>query len=139
MRTPITENDWREMPPRMRLAFAPLDKRAFGLAVGVLLGGGVFLITAYHLLLSDYLIAHVEGLAGREYSGDSLWLLQNYFWSYSPRTWGGAAIGALWGLWAGFVMGWFCAFARNFIIAIWLLVLRSRQNLDAGGGFLDHI
>lgn len=139
MRAPITESEWRELPPRLRPAFAPLDKRAFGLAVGVLFGGGVLLLTAYHLLLSDVLVRHLDVLAGHEYSGSDLWLLENYFKGYSPESWAGALIGAAWGLWSGFVMGWFVAFCRNLLVALWILVLRTRQNLAASRGFLDHI
>jgi len=139
MRTPITEKDWRELPPRLRPAFAPLDKRAFGLAVGVVFGGGLLLLTAYHLLFSDLLIRRIDVLEGQEYSGSGLWLLAQYFRGYSPESWAGALVGALWGLWSGFVMGWFVALCRNVLLALWLLFLRARQNLAASRGFLDQI
>ncbi len=139
MKAPITQSEWKELPPKLRPAFAPLDKRAFGLAVGAFFGGGVFLVTAYHLLLSEVLIERIDVLAGHEYSGSGLWLLENYFRGYSPESWAGALIGGLWGAWSGFVTGWFLALCRNVLVATWLLVLRTRQNLAASRGFLDHI
>ena len=139
MQNPIEERDLKELPPELRLAFEPLDKRAFGLAIGVWAGLGLFGMTAYHLVLDSWLMAHVPFLAGKSYSGDSLWLLAQYFRGYDPTTWAGAAIGALWGLWTGFVVGWFLAFARNLFVAIWLFALRTREQLAANREFLDHI
>ena len=141
MKSPISEHEIAELPPRLRLAFAPLDKAALGVALGVFLAGTIFLVTAYHLLFSDLLLAHVDYLSreGRDYSGGELWLLANYFAGYDPESWSGAGIGALWGLWVGFVVGWFLAFARNFIMATWLFLIRTRERMAADREFLDHI
>lgn len=135
----IEERELAELPAELRLAFEPLDKRAFGLAVGVWAGLGVFGATAYHLVLDRWLLEHVRILSESKYSGDSLWLLAQYFRGYDPTTYGGAAIGALWGLWTGFVMGWFLAFARNLFVAAWLFAIRTREQLAANREFLDHI
>lgn len=139
MKKPITEQDWQELPPRLRRSFAPLDKLALGLAFGLYCGAALFLVTAYNLLLSDFLIANVDHLASREYSGSYLWLLENYFRGYDPTSWLGALIGTAWASASGFVMGWFLAFARNTFLATWLFVVRIRQNLAANRGFLDRL
>ena len=139
MHIPIEERELKELPPELRLAFEPLDKRAFGFAVGAWAGLGVFGVTVYHLVLDPWLLAHVEAVANLKYSGDPLWLLAQYFRGYDPSTWAGAAIGGLWGLWCGFVMGWFLAFARNLFVAGWLFAVRTREQLAANREFLDHI
>jgi hypothetical protein len=139
MHTEIEERDLKELPPELRLAFEPLDKRAFGLAVGAWFGLAVFGVTGYHLALDAWLLERVPALDGLKYSGDPLWLLAQYFRGYDPTTWLGAAIGGLWGLWTGFVMGWFLAFARNLFVAGWLFAVRTREQLAANREFLDHI
>ena len=106
-------------------AFAPLHKRAFGLAVGSASGLLVFLMTAV------YLITDPE-------PAFDLGLLRQYFSGYSV-SWPGAVVGALWGGFVGFVAGWFLAFVRNFVVAGILLWIRSRTELAATTDFLDHI
>lgn len=139
MSTQIEERELAELPPELRLAFEPLDKRAFGLAVGAWAALAVFGVTLHHLVLDRWLLGHIEVLSGAKYSGDSLWLLAQYFRGYDPTSYGGAAIGGLWGLWTGFVMGWFLAFARNLFVAGWLFAIRTREQLAANREFLDHI
>jgi hypothetical protein len=106
------------------LAFAPVHKRAFGVAVGAAVGLATFFVTVASLLLGR----------GQEELG----LLSVYFAGYNV-TWLGAFIGAAWGFFVGFVAGWFTAFARNLLMAIWLLVVRARAELRATRDFLDHI
>jgi hypothetical protein len=106
-------------------AFAPMHKRALGLAVGLTAAAVVFLVTAFHV------VAHPSGDV-------PLYLLAQYFYGYD-LTWRGAAIGAWWALLAGFVAGWFGAFMRNLFVGIWLMVVRMRANLSETRDFLDHI
>ncbi len=106
-------------------AFAPMHKRALGVAVGLLAGAGMFLLTAFHIVLASPEAANVE-------------LLSQYFYGYRV-SWLGALIGAWWGGGVGFVAGWFFAFARNFSLATWLLVVRARAELFEARDFLDHI
>ena len=113
------------LPPAVALAFAPLHKRAFGMAIGLALGLLIFVATAVQLLR-----APGEGVV--------LWLLSNYFAGYTV-SWGGAFIGFAWGFVTGFVVGWFIAFCRNLVIAISLLVIRARSELSQTADFLDHI
>ena len=105
--------------------FAPMDKLAFGVAVGVALGLLLFALTAADLLLDR---------GGRV----PLALLAQFFAGYR-ESWSGAAIALGWGLGVGFVIGWFTAFVRNLVLALWLVALRARADLAASRDFLDHI
>lgn len=112
------------LPPSATLLFAPLDKRAFGVAIGTVTGLGIFAVTAIDLL------------RGKPWW--ALWLLAQYFVGYS-LTWKGALIGLLWGFAVGFCAGWFVAFTRNLALAISLFIIRTRAELDTSRDFLDHI
>jgi hypothetical protein len=107
------------------LAFTPLHKRCLGLAVGVAAAALIAVATLVHLLRSpdDPL---------------PLILLKQYMPFYSVSA-VGALVGAGWGFFSGFVVGWFFAFARNLVMAITKLVLRARAELAQSRGFLDHI
>ena len=106
-----------------RLAFAPLHKRVFGTAVGLVCALALGAITLLAWAAGD-----AEGLA----------LLAVYFRGYevSPR---GALIGAAWAGFVGFVAGWFLAFCRNLVVATWLLYIRARASLIQTRDFLDHV
>lgn len=108
------------------LAFAPMDKLAFGVAVGCASGLTVFLVTAVRLLRLP-----------SETSTDFA-LLAQFFAGYT-ESWGGALIGMAWAFAVGAVVGWFAAFVRNLVLAVWLLVVRARADLAATRDFLDHI
>jgi hypothetical protein len=107
------------------LAFAPLHKRALGVACGVTLGGIICLAT---------LVAMARQLS----SDTPLKLLSEYFAGYSVTP-VGALIGLLWGFGTGFVIGWFIAFMRNFMLAASMFWLRTREEMKATRDFLDHI
>jgi len=109
----------------LALVFSPLDKRALGIALGVLLA----VITAALTLLS--LVFDPEGRV-------PLVLLREFFWGYEVSL-RGALIGASWALFTGFVWGWFLAFTRNLVLALWLIGVRVRADLSASRTFLDHI
>ena len=122
----VVDDDADEaLPPALVLAFAPLHKRAFGLAVGVASGALFFLLTAVYLLR-----APAERIP--------LHLLSQYFYGYTV-SWGGALVSLLWGLAVGFVAGWFIAFCRNLALAISVFITRTRGELDATRDFLDHV
>ncbi len=106
-------------------AFAPMHKRALGVAVGLAAGVCVFLLTAFHIVLASPAAANIE-------------LLSQYFYGYQV-DWLGAFIGASWGCFVGFVAGWFFAFVHNFALATWLLVVRAKAELFEARDFLDHI
>jgi len=107
------------------LAFAPLHKRALGMAVGITTGLLVFAGTIFHLVIHS----HAEPNVG---------LLAEYFYGYSVSV-PGAFIGLLWGFFTGFVAGWFLAFTRNLAVATSIFISRTRAELQATRDFLDHI
>jgi hypothetical protein len=109
----------------LALAFAPLHKRAFGVAVGTAVGLGAFVLTAFHVLAQPEDALNVA-------------LLREYFYGYSV-TWPGAFTGGLWGFFTGYIAGWFVAFCRNLVLGIMLFIGRTRTELEATRDFLDHI
>ena len=119
---PLTESDPGLAEPLL-LAFAPLHKRAFGTAIGIVVGLSIFLLTVYQVVFRP---------------STTTALLAQYFQGYSV-TWTGAFIGLLWGFGVGFVMGWFVAFVRNLSIATSVFITRTREELRATRDFLDHI
>ena len=114
-----------QAPENPILAFAPLHKRAFGMATGLAAGLVTFAVTAVYLLRNPH-------------PGFELGLLAQFFAGYTV-SWPGAFIGAAWAGVVGFVLGWFLAFARNFILAAMLFAIRSRAEMDQTRDFLDHI
>ncbi|MEO8577905.1 MAG: hypothetical protein ABI556_14450 [Gemmatimonadales bacterium] len=104
--------------------FAPIDKRAFGVALGVAGAMSLAGITILDLLVPQ----PWNGLA----------LLDQYFAGYTV-SWIGAVIGALWGFAVAFCAGWLLAFVRNLTLALSLFMVRSRADLDEASDFLDHI
>ena len=111
--------------PAMLFAFAPLHKRAFGVATGV----------AGALLMALLTIGGMLLPGAQEFP---LGLLGEYFLGYSV-TWPGVLIGAAWGFVVSFVAGWFAAFCRNLALAISAFMIRTRAELDSTREFLDHI
>lgn len=109
----------------MLYAFAPLHKRAFGVATGV--AGAVMMA-----------LLTVGGMYLPGASDFPLRLLGEYFQGYSV-SWTGVFIGALWGFAVSFVAGWFAAFCRNLSLAIGAFVIRTRAEIDSTREFLDHI
>jgi hypothetical protein len=112
------------IPRSAVMAFAPLHKRALGVAVGFSFGALLFLVTVCHLVTQS--------------DAGALGLLSQYFYGYEV-SWKGALVGAFWGGVSGFVAGWFLAFARNMILAILILGIRARAELRNTRDFLDHI
>lgn len=111
----------RVQPP---VAFRRVHKSALGVAFGIIAGGALFAITAFHVALN------VTGLP--------LGLLSNYFQGYDV-TWPGAFIGLAWGLMVGFIAGWLLGFIHNFTVGLWVLLVVAREDLRRTNNFLDHI
>jgi hypothetical protein len=107
------------------LAFAPVHKRALGVAVGLVFGVVIFGMTAFHVILPRPDEPNLE-------------LLAQYFFGYEI-SWKGAFVGLFWGFITGFVTGWFIAFARNFAIAVRVFMVRTKAELSQTKDFLDHI
>ncbi len=115
-----------KLPDQVLLAFAPLHRSALGVATGVIGGGGLFIMTMILVAKGGYRI------------GPTLGLLANFFYGYTV-TFPGAWIGLAWGFAAGFVFGWGVAFVHNAVIWAWLVIVRSRAEMDQYGDFLDHM
>lgn len=109
----------------INLAFAPLHKRAFGIAVGTGAAVLVVAVTLFHVLVQPVGAPRIE-------------LLRAYFYGYTA-TLQGAAVGGAWAFAVGFIMGWFVAFCRNLAIAASIFITRTRAELKQTRDFLDHI
>ncbi len=109
----------------LALAFAPVHKRAFGVAIGTAFGVSLFVATLVY--------------AAREPADNTgLWLLSQYFRGYSISV-AGAFVGLGWGFVTGFVVGWFIVFCRNLVVASSVFLIRPNADLAENGDFLDHI
>jgi len=106
-------------------AFAPVHKRALGVAVGFVIGLGLFAITAFHIVLHPT-------------NGPNIALLAHFFYGYEV-SWRGALVGFCWGGFTGFVAGWFVAFVHNLVTAIKVFAFKARGELAQTKDFLDHI
>ena len=113
------------LPAQLALAFAPLHKRAFGMAIGSVCALVVIGLTLLHVIM-------------RPEQAPDISLLRYYFYGYEV-TFKGAFIGGFWAFVSGFVGGWFVAFSRNFVIAASIFMTRARAELRATRDFLDHI
>jgi hypothetical protein len=113
------------IPKQLASVLAPIDRRAFGVAIGTACGLGIFLLTAADLLR-------------RPEPGLNLELLGHYLPGYS-LSWAGALAGLAWAFGIGFCAGWFLAFIRNLGIAAWIFMVRGRHEITATRDFLDRI
>jgi len=105
--------------------FAPMHKRAFGMAVALTAAVVMFAVTAFHVLLAPG-------------QSSAISLLSQYFYGYQV-DWQGAFIGAGWAGVAGFAAGFFFAFVRNFALALWLFTKRTKADLMATRDILDQL
>lgn len=112
-----------ELTQTLEMAISPVHKAALGVAAGLVAGLLVAAATAFVVVL-------------RPQPEPRLDLLAHYFYGYSV-SWGGVVVGFLWAFAVGFVGGWFVAFVRNFVTAVWLFFVRTRAQFS--GDFLDHI
>jgi hypothetical protein len=122
---PLPDMEAGAVPRGVMLAFAPIHKRAFGIAIGTVVGVLVFGVTAFHRIANPQDALNIA-------------LLDQYFYGYAV-SWPGAAIGALWGFFSGFVAGWFIAFCRNVALGMLLFIGKTRGELAQTRDFLDHI
>jgi hypothetical protein len=106
------------------LAFAPIHKRALGMAVGLVIGSLVFFVTAWGVLVPE---------------PPAMLYLLGYFLPGHDVTWPGALRGAISAGFASFVAAWFLAFSRNFFLAASVWLARTRAELSQTRDFLDHI
>jgi len=114
------------LPEPVVLAFARLHKRGLGVAMGVAFALGLWLLTMILVVKGGYPI------------GPTLGLLGHYFPGYTV-TFVGAFIGLFWGFIAGFLLGGSFALLHNFFVWAWLVVIRSKAEMEQYGDFLDHM
>jgi hypothetical protein len=95
-------------------AFARLDRTAFGVAVGALLGLLIFAATLF--------VISKSGAEVRLYLG----LLSQYYPGYTVTV-GGAVLGLVYGFVSGFLLGWFIALLRNASLPL-LPSVRAEEN-----------
>jgi hypothetical protein len=105
-------------------SFAPLHRRAMGVAWGVVLGGLLAVATT------------VPVIKGNDFL--SFGLLAQFFWGYSV-SWRGVFIGLLWGFGVGFALGYGFALIRNAAVWLWLTIVRSQAEMDQYSDLLDHL
>lgn len=103
---------------------ARIDCTSLGLAVGVLLGTGIFAAT-------NFLV-----LKGGERIGPTLLLLNHYYYGYSV-TFAGSFIGFIYGFISGFILGWLMALLRNSVVKIYLHYIKFKGRVAALSNFLD--
>ncbi|MBI3769757.1 MAG: NAD(P)/FAD-dependent oxidoreductase [Deltaproteobacteria bacterium] len=106
--------------------FAKVDRRAFGLALGIVGGLGLFLATLFLVLKGG---AHV---------GPHLALLGQYFPGYHVTS-TGSILGLAYGFLASFCVGWGFAVIRNATFFLYEFAIRRRAESGLFGRFLDSI
>jgi hypothetical protein len=75
-----------------------IKKNAFGLACGLVIGLGLFILTNYMVLL--------------HHGGGTLIKLNQIYWGYSI-TFGGSLLSLIYGFVTGYLTGWFIALFYN--------------------------
>ena len=126
-RSPVREASPTERSDALILhAFAKLDRTAFGVAVGVLMGLLIFSLTAFVIL------------KGGQSESVNLQLLSQYYPGYTV-TFGGALLGFFYGFLSGFLLGWFIALFRNASLGLFLRFVRKKADLSRLNDFLDRI
>lgn len=113
----------KDLRASMALAFAPVHKRALGVAAGLTVGTLIAAVTLLQYLIDPQPAPRLD-------------LLANYFYGYTVSP-VGALVGFAWAFLVGFVAGWFLAFVRNLVTAVWIFFVRAKSDLTQD--FLDHI
>jgi hypothetical protein len=106
-------------------SLAKLDSNALGIAIGSFFGLIVFFAT------------NVLIYKGGNVIGPNLALLSHFFIGYEI-SFVGSLIGLIYGMMAGFVVGWLIAVIRNFVLAIYMHVLKVKGSLSAVNDYIDN-
>lgn len=115
-----------DLPEPVLVAFARLHKTALGVAAGTVAGVGLWLMTMILVIKGGYPV------------GPNLRLLNEFFPGYTV-TFLGAFVGLVWGFLSGFLFGGAVALLHNFLIWLWLILIRSKAEMEQYGDFLDHM
>src|SRR3989442_4958250 len=105
------------LPEELQLAFAPLHKRAFGVALGIATGLVCFAITTVYLIRAPE-------------PPFQLALLAEYFYGFTV-SWRGAFVALAWGFFVGVVAGLVVGVCRHLAIATLLVVSRTHAEVNA--------
>jgi hypothetical protein len=105
-------------------SLAKLDGKALGIAIGLLLGLGIFFATNFLLF------------KGGDVIGPNLALLSQFFVGFDV-SFGGSLVGMFYGLISGFILGWLIAFIRNFVLAVYMYFLKLKGSMSAVNDYLD--
>jgi hypothetical protein len=114
-----------ELTGSQAAAIARLHKAALGAALGLTLALTLAVVTLVAIVWPE---GRAEGLG----------LLAEYFHGYAVSV-PGAAVGAAWAAFVGFIAGWFLAFTRNFVIGASIWYARTRADFNSTSDLLDHI
>ncbi len=106
-------------------SLAKLDGKALGISIGLLFGLMIFLATNFLLY------------KGGDVIGPNLALLGQFFIGYEV-SFSGSLVGMIYGLIAGFVIGWLIAIVRNFVVTIYMHVLKLKGSMSAVNDYLDN-
>ncbi len=106
-------------------SLAKLDGLALGISLGTLFGLAIFFAT--NILI----------IKGGDVVGPRLVLLNNYFIGYEI-TFTGSLIGLAYGFASGFILGWLIAFLRNFVVAVYLHIVRLKSSMSAVNDYIDN-
>lgn len=106
-------------------SLAKLDGKALGIAIGLLLGLGIFVATNFLIYKGGNII------------GPNLVLLNQFFIGYEI-SFVGSLIGMVYGIMAGFIIGWLIAAIRNFVVTIYMHVFKLRGSLSAVNDYIDN-
>jgi hypothetical protein len=98
----------------IRRAFARIDERGLGAALGTVSGLYIFLATVWILI------------RGGEEAAGMLQLLGQYLIGFTV-SWVGAFIGLFYGMVLGFILGWLIAFLRNSSLNLYLYVIKLTE------------
>lgn len=106
-------------------SLAKLDGLALGISLGTLFGLVIFFAT--NILI----------FKGGDIVGPNLVLLNQYFIGYEI-TFVGSLIGLFYGFVSGFILGWLIAFLRNFVVAVYLHILKLKGSMSAVNDYIDN-
>jgi hypothetical protein len=124
---PVTETPQAPAPDEIiAAAFTDLDPPALGVAIGVVSGMGIFLMTAVLLL------------KGGPQVGPNLALLCYYLPGFT-MTWRGALVGLVDAGIGGFILGSLGAWLRNWGMASYVALVRRRAAAQARRDLLDKV
>ncbi|MGH9946539.1 MAG: hypothetical protein ACRD6X_05005 [Pyrinomonadaceae bacterium] len=106
-------------------SLAKLDAIALGISIGTLFALVIFLAT--NILI----------LKGGDEIGRNLSLLNQYFIGYDVSFWG-SLVGLVYGFATGLVLGFLIAFLRNFIVSVYMHILRLKGSMSAINDYIDN-